>query len=290
MTETAAPGEAVPGPSGPDLAGPGVSSLALRPYRFRNVVVSEWTKLRTVRSTFWTLFVGAILGIGLSALISGVSASHYYSDVVIRATWDPVGRSIRPLLLAQLAFAVLGVLTVTAEYSTGMIRTSLAAVPRRSMMMTAKMTVSAIVTLAVGEVVAFASFLVGQALIHSVQPTAPYATLGQHNVLRVVIGAGLYLALVGLLASGFAVLLRHAAAGIAVIVAMLFIVPGLAAALPASWSQPIEEYWPTNAGTEVYSLTHGSHALSAWAGLGEMAIFTVAVVAVAFYFLERRDA
>jgi ABC-type transport system involved in multi-copper enzyme maturation permease subunit len=262
----------------------------LPPYRFKNVVLSEWTKLRTVRSTFWTLFVGAILGVGLSALISGVSASHYYSDVVIRATWDPVGRSIRPLLLAQLAFAVLGVLTVTAEYSTGMIRTSLAAVPRRSMMMTAKMAVSGVVTLVVGEIVAFAAFLVGQVLIHSVQPTVPYATLGQHNVLRVVIGAGLYLAVVSLLASGFAVLLRHAAAGIAVVVAMLFIVPGLAAALPSSWSQPIEEYWPTNAGTEVYSLTHGPHALSAWTGLGEMALFTVLVVAVAFYVLERRDA
>jgi hypothetical protein len=290
MTGTASPGVAAPEPSDATLTGSGPNSLALRPYRFRNVVVSEWTKLRTVRSTFWTLLVGAVLGIGLSALITGVSASHYYSDVVIRATWDPVGRSIRPLLLAQLAFAVLGVLTVTAEYSTGMVRTSFAAVPRRSMMMTAKMAVSGVVTLVVGEVVAFASFLVGQAIIHSVQPTAPYANLGQHNVLRVVIGAGLYLALVSLLASGFAVLLRHAAAGISVIVAMLFIVPGLAAALPSSWSQPIEEYWPTNAGTEVYSLTHGSHALSAWAGLGEMGIFTVLVVAVAFYLLERRDA
>jgi len=290
MIGNASTGVAATGPSDASLTGPGEDSLALRPYRFRNVVVSEWTKLRTVRSTFWTLLVGAILGIGLSALITGVSASHYYSDVVIRATWDPVGRSIRPLLLAQLAFAVLGVLTVTAEYSTGMVRTSFAAVPRRSMMMTAKMAVSGVVTLVVGEVVAFASFLVGQAIIQSVQPTAPYANLGQHNVLRVVIGAGLYLCLVSLLASGFAVLLRHAAAGISVIVAMLFIVPGLAAALPSSWSQPIEEYWPTNAGTEVYSLTHGSHALSAWTGLGEMALFTVLVVAVAFYLLERRDA
>lgn len=290
MTDIAASGVAVPEPSSGVPAGPGADSLVLRPYGFRNVVASEWTKLRTVRSTFWTLLAGAILGVGLSALITGVSASHYYSDVVIRATWNPVSRSIRPLLLAQLAFAVLGVLTVTAEYSTGMIRSSLAAVPRRSLMMTAKMAVSGVVTLAVGEVVAFAAFLVGQAIIHSVQPTAPYANLGQHNVLRVVIGAGLYLSLVSLLASAFAVLLRHAAAGIAVIVAMLFIVPGLAAALPASWSQPIEEYWPTNAGTEVYALTHGSHALSAWTGLGEMAIFTLVVVAAAFYALERRDA
>lgn len=266
------------------------AGMELRPYRFTNVLRSEWTKLRTVRSTFWTFLAGAILGVGLSALISGVSASHYYSDVVIRATWDPVGRSIRPLLLAQLAFAVLGVLTVTAEYSTGMIRTSLTAVPKRTKMMAAKMTISTVSSLVIGEVVAFAAFLVGQALIHSVQPTVPYATLGQHNVLRVVIGAGLYLALVGLLASSFAVLLRHAAAGIAVIVAMLFIIPGLAAALPSSWSQPIEEYWPTNAGTEVYSLSHGAHSLSAWTGLGEMALFTVAVIVVAFIVLERRDA
>jgi ABC-2 type transport system permease protein len=271
----------------PPAAAPAPSPAARRPARFSDALRSEWTKFRSVRSTYWTFLAGAILGIGLGALVSGLSASHYASDPTVRLGWNPTDRSIRPLVLAQLAFAVLGVLTVTSEYSTGMIRTSLAAVPKRIRMMTAKLSVLTVSSLVIGEIIAFAAFLIGQALIHG---KAPSASLHQHDVLRVVIGAGLYLVLIGLLGGGFAILLRHAAAGIAVVVAMLFILPGVAEALPTSWSQPIEEYWPTNAGQQIATLHRDSHTLTAWLGFGEFALFTAIVIAVAFYLLQVRDA
>lgn len=258
-----------------------------RRYSYFDAVRSEWTKFRSVRSTYWTFLVAAILGIGLSALICAISASHYLTDPEVRFGWNPTDRSIRSLELAQLAFAVLGVLVVTSEYSTGMIRTSLAAVPKRIRMMTAKLLVFAIAAAVIGEIISFAAFLLGQALIHG---QAPSASLHDHLVLRVVVGAGLYLTLIGIMGGAFAIILRHAAAGIAVAVAMLFILPAVAFALPTSWSQPIEEYWPTNAGQEVTMLHHGSHHLAAWTGFGEMAVFVAAVLAVGLYLLERRDA
>ena len=258
-----------------------------RPYSYMDAVRSEWTKFRSVRSTYWTFLVAALLGIGLSALICAISASHYHTDPQVRFGWDPTDRSIRSLELAQLAFAVLGVLVVTSEYSTGMIRTSLAAVPKRTRMMTAKLAVFAVVAFVIGEAIAFAAFSLGQALIHG---QAPSASLHQHLVLRAVIGAGLYLTLIGIMGGAFAIILRHAAAGIAVVVAMLFIVPGIVFALPSSWSQPIEKYWPTNAGQRVTFLRRDPHTLAAWTGFGEMVAFVAVVLVIALYVLERRDA
>jgi ABC-type transport system involved in multi-copper enzyme maturation permease subunit len=264
-----------------------------RPYTFSDVVRSEWTKFRSVQSTYWTFLIALILGIGLSVLVSGVSASHYNSDPAIHFGWNPLQRSIRPgSLLAQLAFAVLGVITVTSEYSSGMIRTSLTAVPKRVRMMSAKLLVFGVAALLIGEVISVAAFSIGQAVIHG---QAPSTSFGQHLVLRVVLGAGLYLVLVGLFGSAIAVLVRHAAAGIAIVVGTLFIAPGVVNLLPTSWVNPIEKYWPagvfdTNAGTQIFETHHNPHALSAWMGLGEFALFVAVLIGIAFYFLERRDA
>lgn len=259
-----------------------------RPYNFSDVVRSEWTKFRSVKSTYWTYLVAIVLGIGLAALVSGVSAAHYHSDPRVHFGWNPTQRSIRPeWFLAQLAFAVLGVMTVTSEYSTGMIRSSFTAVPKRIRMMSAKLLVFGVTALIIGEIISVIAFSVGQMLIHG---QAPSASFGQHDVLRVVLGAGLYLLFMGLLGGGFAVLVRGAAAGIALVVGVLFILPGIAQALPTSWSQPIEEYWPTNAGQQLMYIHRDSHTLSAWVGFGVFAVFTAVVIGVGFYLLERRDA
>jgi hypothetical protein len=259
-----------------------------RPARFADAVRSEWTKFRTVRSTYWTFAIAAALGIGLGILSSWVSADHYSTDLDVRLGWNPTQRSIVSLELAQLAFAVLGVIDVTSEYSTGMIRTTLTAVPRRARMAGAKLLVFAGCAVVVGEAISFGAFGVGQALIHG---RAPSASLGDHLVLRVVVGAGLYLVVVGLLGSAFGLMMRHTAGGIAVIVAMLFIVPGLAlAALPTSWSDPFLEYWPTNAGQRILFFDRGAHKLGAWIGFGELVAFAALVVAVALWLLEWRDA
>jgi ABC-2 type transport system permease protein len=254
---------------------------------YGDAVRSEWTKLRTVRATFWCLFIGAVLGVGLAALVSFLTARRYHSDPEVHLGWNPVTHSIRPLLIAQLVFAVFGVITVTSEYSTGMIRTSLAAVPKRIRMMSAKLLVFSALAFIAAEAIAFAAFSLAQMLIHG---QAPSASLHQHLVLRVVIGAGLYLALLGLLGAAVGVLFRQAAAGIAVMVALMLVLPGILAALPSSWSQPIEKFWPTEAGQQVYELSRGSHALSAWVGFGWMALFTAIVIAAAFAVLQRRDA
>jgi ABC-type transport system involved in multi-copper enzyme maturation permease subunit len=236
--------------------------------------------------------VAAVLGIGLAALICGLRASRYHSDPGVRFDWNPVQYAIRPLELSQLAFIVLGVLVVTGEYSSGMIRTSLTAVPRRARIMTAKLIVFTVVTLVAAEIIAFAAFSLGQALIHG---QAPSASLGQHLVMRVVIGAGLYLTLSGILGSAVALIFRQAAAAIAVMVGLIFILPLVANALPNSWAQPIEKFWPVgadpvNAGQQITVIHRESHTLSAWLGFGEMALFTAVVLVVAYFLLQRRDA
>jgi ABC-type transport system involved in multi-copper enzyme maturation permease subunit len=160
-------------------------------------VRSERIKLTTVRSTWITLLVAVVLGVGVGALISYLAGTHYATGGFgNRASWDPTNVSFRAINIAQLAIAVLGVMVVTSEYSSGMIRTSLAAVPRRGRFLAAKALVFTTVALVVGEVMAFAAFLIGQSLIGS---HAPHATLSGPGVLRAVVGAGLYLALVGLL-------------------------------------------------------------------------------------------
>lgn len=264
--------------------------IASRPYRFVDAARSEWTKLRSVQSTYWTFAIAVALGVGLGALASAVSASHYASDPTEHIGFDPATRSLLSLELAQLAFAVLGVITVTSEYSSGMIRTSLTVVPRRMRMMMAKLLVFGLTALVVGEATAFAAFSIGQYLIHQ-HAGVPSASLGQPQVARIVVGAGLYLVLIGLLGGGFGVIVRNAAAGIAIVVAMLFIIPGLVeAALPESWSQPINEYWPTLAGQRIIFMHRGSGELSAWWGFGEFALFVAVVIAVAMYLLRLRDA
>jgi ABC-type transport system involved in multi-copper enzyme maturation permease subunit len=270
------------------------SRPSFRPATFADVVRSEWTKFRTVRASFWCLAIGALLGIGLGAIISLVSANHYTTDPTIRFDWNPADRSLGSLMLTQLAFAILGVMVVTGEYSTGMIRTSLAAVPRRSRLLSAKILVFSIVVVIAGEIISFITFLVGQALISGKAPTANF---GQPEVLRAVIGTGLYLAALALLGMALGVLLRHAAAAIGTVVAILLVLPSIALALPTSWSEPIEKYWPTNAGFMVARVGHGlerfvvnGHTLGPWAGFAVMLAFVAVMMAFAFLSLERRDA
>jgi ABC-2 type transport system permease protein len=259
-----------------------------RPARFGDAVRSEWTKIRTVPATFWTVVIATVLGVGLGALISAVASNHYAaSSASERATWDPTSISGAGLGLAQLAIAVLGILFITSEYSSKAISTSLMAVPRRTRFLAAKTVVVAAVSLVVAEVLAFVTFFIGQALMSGHAPTA---TLGQHEVLRALIGIGLYAALIGVLGLGLGVLLRSAAGAIAVMVALLYVLPGVAAALPSSIEHTVEEWWPTQAGGQITNVVRGSHTLSPWAGLAVLCVFTALVLAGGFLTLNRRDA
>jgi ABC-2 type transport system permease protein len=261
---------------------------AYRPPTFIDTVRSEWTKARSVPSTMWTLITAAVLGIGLGALISAVAANHYdKSSASTRLTWDPTSISGAGFVIAQLAIAILGVLIITSEYSTGSIRSTLAAVPRRSRLLGAKAVVIVGLSFVVAEVLAFAAFFIGQSLISGHAPTA---TLAQPNVLRALIGGGLYAALLGLLGLAIGAILRHAAGAIAVLVALLFVLPGVAAALPASIEHTVEEYWPTQAGQQVTVVVRLANSLSTWVGFGIFCLFVAIVTGAAFLMMNRRDA
>ena len=152
---------------------------AFRASTFGDVLRSEWAKLRSVRSTFWALTVTVVLGIALGAIISAAIAHGYAKfSVSQKLSWDPTGVSGTGMAIAQLAIAVLGVLCISSEYSSGMIRTSLIAVPKRGRVLAAKSLVFAGVTFVVGEVTCFVAFFVGQALISGHAPTRRSAIPG----------------------------------------------------------------------------------------------------------------
>ena len=281
----------------PDSAAPATPRprQSYRPATFGDAMLSEWTKFRTVRASFWNLAVGAALGIGLGILISWVSADHYGTDVGVRFGWEPANRSLGSLLLTQLVFCILGVMVVSGEYATGMMRTSLAAVPKRSRMLAAKTVVFSATAFVAGEAISFVTFFSGQAIISG---RAPTANLGQPEVLRAVFGNGLYLAVLALTGLALAVIVRSAAAAIGIIVALLLVLPLVAdAALPNSWAEPVEQYWPTNAGARIGTVGHGlerfavnGHVMAPWTGFGVMLAFVAFLLAIAFVILERRDA
>jgi len=261
---------------------------AFRAATFGDVLRSEWTKLRSVRSTFWALTVTVVPGIGLGAVISAVTA-HAYAKMSVsqKLSWDPTGVSQAGVAIASLAIVVLGVLCISSEYSSGMIRTSLIAVPKRGRVLAAKSLVAAGVTFAVGEVTCFAAFFAGQALISG---HAPRAALGDPGVARAVAGGGLYLAALAVLSVAAGALLRHPAAAIAAMIAVLLVLPGIAQALPDSWRNPVTEFWPTQAGSQLTSVYHSAHTLQPWPGFGVMCLFVAIVYAIAWTLLDRRDA
>jgi ABC-2 type transport system permease protein len=274
--------EATIAPAAPD------HRAAFRPATFGDALRSEWTKLRSLRSTFWALAVTVVLGIGLGAAISAATAHGYAkSSVSAKLSWDPTSYSLDGLAIASLAIAVLGVLCISSEYSSGMIRTSLIAVPKRGRVLAAKSLVFAVVTFAVGEVTSFAAFFVGQALISG---HAPHAALGDPGVARAVVGAGLLLSALAVLSVAAGTLLRHPAAAIAAMVGVLFVLPGIAQALPGSWGSTVTEFWPTLAGGQIAGVYHAAHTLQPWPGFGVMCLFVAIVYAIAWMLLDRRDA
>ena len=261
---------------------------AFRAATFGDVLRSEWTKLRSLRSTFWALTVTVVLGIGLGAAISAASAHGYARSTVSgKLSWDPTAVSLAGMGIATLAIAVLGVLCISSEYSSGMIRASLIAVPKRGRVLAAKSLVFAAVTFVVGEATSFTAFFVGQALISG---HAPHAALGDPGVARAVVGAGLALTALAVLSVAVGTLLRHPAAAIAAMIAVLFVLPGIAQALPDSWRNPVTEFWPTQAGGQLTTVHQAAHTLQPWPGFGVMCLFVAIVYAIAWTLLDRRDA
>src|SRR3984957_17583128 len=217
----------------------------------RRVLRSELTKFRSLRSTVYTMATAVVLMIGLGALFSAVTASQYKLGP---AGINAVSTSLSGTLFAVVAFGVLGALMMSGEYSTGMIRSSLTAVPRRLPVLWGKLAVLAGAIFSISLVASFISFFLGQVLLNShhlnVAITAP-------GVLRSVVGAALYVTVAGMMGVALGALLRNAAAGISVFVAVFFVIPPLTGLLPASVSNYLTQYLPSNAGEVLWGGTEG---------------------------------
>ncbi len=259
-------------------------------YGLRHVLVAEWTKLRTVRSTAWSLIIIVALTFGIGALATSVQAARWaHLSLADRIRFDPVRLSLTGILLAQLAVGVLGILMVTAEYGTGTIRATLAAVPRRLMVLVSKVVVFAVVALVVSEVVCFGAFFLGQWILAG---RAPHATLGQPGVLQAVGGSGLYLGALGLIGLGLAVIIRHTAAAIAVFVVVLFILPLVLNALPQSVINAVAKYLPANMGLAMISL-HPFREMplfGPWTSFAILVGYGMGLLVIGAVTLVRRDA
>ena len=258
---------------------------------FGGTLRSEFTKIRSVRSTYWTLLVLLAVSIGIGAAISaGTAASWSHTSASDRATFDATQASIAGLFyLGQLVIVVLGAMVFTAEYSTGMIRTSLTAMPRRLTVYAAKVAVFAVVALVVTLVAAFIAFFLGQSLLAS---THESATLSQPNVLRAVVGSALYVTLCGLFAFAAGAILRHTAATITSIIGLLFVVPILAHLLPSSWYNDIARWLPDSAGSAISATVAplDSHLFSPWSQFTVFAVYTAILLIVGGILFRRRDA
>jgi ABC-2 type transport system permease protein len=250
------------------------------------VALSEWTKLRSVRSTRYSLLAAALFTIGLAALACAVVAHHYPSmSLQDRADFHPLEVNLVGVQLAQLAIGILGILVITAEYSTGMIRASLTAVPTRLPMLWGKTLVYGLVTAALMIPAVLIAFFIGQAILSRHHINVSFTDPG---VARALFGAALYLTIVGLFGLGLGTIVRNTAGGIATFVAIMFVLPPLMNVLPASWNDAASPYLPLAAGEAIMSVTPGNH-LSPWVGLALFAGYAAAALAVGAVVLVRRD-
>ncbi len=249
---------------------------------------SEFTKIRSVRSTYWTLLALIVVTVGLGALFCWGTASHWSQmGPGERATFDATATSLAGLIMGQLVIVVLGALAITSEHSTGMIRTSLTAMPRRGVVYAAKALVFTAVALVTGLIASFAAFFIGQALLSSQHVNV---TLGQPGVLRAVIGGALFLAACGLLAFGIGAALRHTAGAITASIGLLFVLFILANFLPESWRIHIDKWLPFNAGSQIWTVRPSEHMFSAWTGFGVFCAYAAIALAGGLILFYRRDA
>jgi ABC-2 type transport system permease protein len=252
------------------------------------VARSEWTKLHTLRSTRWSLLAAIVLTVGLPLLIAAVVSSHWGTmSPRDRAEHSPLDIALAGVNVSQLAIAVLGVLVITGEYSTGMIRASFTAVPTRLPVLWAKAAVFAAVTFLLMLPSVVIAFFASQAILarhHILQ--IPFSHAGAE---RSVIGGAVYLMLVGMLAMAVGAIVRNTAGGISAFAALFFVIPPLMNLLPATWNTTISPYLPSEAGRSIFSLTHGPHSLAPAPGLALFVAYTALAFAIAAVLLVRRD-
>jgi len=250
------------------------------------VLASEWIKMRSLRSTVLTLLAAVVAMVVLAWLIGWATNAHWNQmGPDERAQFNAIDRSLGGVNLAQLAIGVLGVLLVTGEYATGMIRATFAATPRRLPVIWAKAGLYAAVTCILMLVSAFFAFLIGQHFL-----ATHGTTLGAPHAWRAIFGVAGYLTLIGILAVTFGFMIRSTAGGIASLFGLLLVLPGIGQLLPTSWQTHTLPYLPNNAGSAFYSANPDPSALSAGTGFVVLCLWVIAALVCAAIIVRRRDA
>ncbi len=259
----------------------------IRVTQFR-VLRSEWLKMRTLRSSWLTLAIAVLSVPGIGVAIAWSTANDWnHMRPRQKARFDPLGDPLSGFNLAQLAIGVLGILLIAGEYSGGMIRASLGAVPKRLPMLWAKLLVFTAITLVTMLPVSIATFFISQHLLSAQHIQTTWST---PMVSRIVIGVGLYLTVVAALAIGIGAIIRNVAGAIGAFVGVLLVLPVIASALPQTWGDRINKWLPSNAGQALMSVNFDNTSLSPWRGFFVFCGYAVATVAAAAILLRRRDA
>jgi len=253
---------------------------------------AEFTKLRTVRSTVWSLAIMVVVSVGLSALFTWLAVNSWdkagNGDNQANLVRDPVAYFFGAgFYFGQLAICVLGVLVIASEYSTGMIRSSLLAVPHRLRLFAAKAAAFTAVAFVTGLAITFPLFFIDSSILHS----HVVVKISDSGVLRALIGGGLYIAVVGLFALALGAIIRHTAGAITTVIGLVLVIFPLANLLPGSWGKHVNAYLPTNAGTTIMQIHQKSdHILTPWNGFLVFVGWTALLLVIASALLVKRDA
>jgi ABC-type transport system involved in multi-copper enzyme maturation permease subunit len=256
--------------------------------RFDHVLRSEWTKFWSVRSTMYTFLALIVVTIGISALLCLAVAANW-DDIkpADRAQIDPVSQSLSGIFLGQMAIIVLGTLTISAEYSTGGIRTTLTAVPQRLRLLFAKALLLAVMAFVAGVVTMFPSFWLGQRVLATADAGIE-VSLGDPNVLRAVFGGALYVVACGLLGFALGALLRHTAGAITVAIGIVFVLPIVSNFLPGTWGENVGKV--LNAGSAISNTRPMEGQFAPWTGYAVFSLWWIVLLALAAILMRRRDA
>lgn len=254
----------------------------------RRVILSEWTKFRSLRSTRCALLATVVLTVGLALVAAMVVVSQWSTMTAAdKATFAPLGISVLGANLGVLVIGVLGVLMTTSEFSTGLVSSTLAAVPKRLPVLWGKAAVYSAVALTVTVPAMLVAFFASQAILSGSKLQIDF---GHTGVARSVLGSALFLTTTGLLGLGLGGIFRSTATAVTTLLGILFVLPALVTILPASLANSISPYLPGNAGRAITTVVPPPHMLGPWVGLGVFAAYAVAAIAGAAVLLARRDA
>ena len=280
------PRQRLPRPAGAAWARSGWAGLS-------DALRAEWTKLRTAPGTAWILTAICVLTVAVGA----ATAAATRCGAGTRCPIDPTKVSLTGIEVGQAVVAVLAVLVISGEYSTGMIRTTFIAMPHRSTVLAAKAVVLTGLILAAAVVAVTGSLAAGRLILTGNGLTAAHGfavvSLAHGPTVRAAVGSVLYLALVGVLSLGIATIVRDSAAATGVVLGMLYVAPIIALFLGGepAWQRRFERYAPTNAGLTILNTTGLGHLpIGPWGGLGVLAAWAAAALLVSGLLLRLRDA